>query len=296
MRKALLCFGLLAGLSGLLDACCSMAPAHFSKTRVLAAEVVKDGKVYHLLGYQNTAQNLVKAKPGQPTGNAMLLPLPAVGGSVKPENILDTTSGPHILEDMETAARPPVMRSKGVEGYSKTRSSEPVQVFNHDVYTIVLARDARDIAPALKRVPKSRRPAMNADIFAAYQRWYPGWTFALCCFDVRQETQAKPMLWYYTPKNPKQLFVPGLDAHDGKPPNLKAEVDVDHFLLVSSNRTSRARTVRYTDPIKPQLRNWLPERVIGATSHGRMQNGDWFFDVEDVRAGEFRPQRLAPKG
>lgn len=295
MKKSLLFRGAcLAAAACLLKnalACCSLAPAHFSKTIGLTAEIQKDGQVYHLLGYQNTAVNL-NARSG---GNALLLPIPAVSGSMTPANILDTSSSPNLLKDMWRTVHP-VTRNGSKGGHSPR---EPV-VFNHDIYTIVLAQDVRTIGPALSKVPQDRRPAMNPAIFQSYGRWYPGWTFALCCFNVKEETAAKPMLWWYKPRNPAQLFFPALDAHDGNPPDLKAQVDVDHTLIVSSHKMARkpyATKVEYTDPkVSPELLPYRPTDVIGGDLHKRMKNGDFVAQVEEVRQGVFNPRRATPPG
>lgn len=275
-------------------ACCSLAPARFSNTRGLAAEVQIDNKLYHLLGYQNTAQNL-SVKAGQPTGNALLLPLPAKPRTMSRKSILDTSSAPNCLMDMERAVRPPVSRSPGSKSAGPPAAS--VQVFEHDIYTIVLASDPRAIPAALAQVPADRRPQMAPAIFNAYAKWYPGWTFALCCFNVQQETDAKPMLWQYEPLNPERLFFPALDAHDGSPPDLRESVDVDHCLVASSHKMTVGNRVHYTDrQPSPQMKQVLPRTVVGRELHERMRNGDFVMQVSDVRAGRFTAHRVLPPG
>src|SRR5271166_24211 len=82
-----------------LDAmCCTLANARLSNTILYAAEVCPDGKeVVHVLGYQNRVQNLPPAKG--PSGNAMILPFPAVAGTMTQNNVLATDKCPKILED-----------------------------------------------------------------------------------------------------------------------------------------------------------------------------------------------------
>src|SRR5262249_37370255 len=122
--RKLLCALLISGISAVpVFACCSLAPARFSQTKGLAAEIMKDGHMVHLLGYQNNVQNggeegdgpqikilqAYGAKPNasknkaQPKneGNAMFLPIPAAPGSMSQANIVDTSTCPHALEDME---------------------------------------------------------------------------------------------------------------------------------------------------------------------------------------------------
>jgi hypothetical protein len=298
MRKLHLGLSLACASAVLLQAalaCCSLAPARFSNTRGLAAEVQVDKKLFHLLGYQNTAQNLA-VKAGQPTGNALLLPIPAKPGTMTSKSILDTSSAPNFLVNMESAVRPPVSRSNS---YSKSVDRPPVQVFEHDIYTIVLAGDARAIPAALAQVPPDRRPRMAPAIFDSYAKWYPGWTFALCCFNVQQETAARPMLWQYEPLHADRLFFPALDAHDGSPPNLKESVEVDHCLLAGSDKMApnRGNRVYYSDKKRSaELRRLLPAFVVGEELHKPMRNGDFELQISDVRAGHFRPRRVQPPG
>ena len=271
-------------------ACCSLGPAHFSQTRGLAAEVKVKGKSVHLLGYQNTAVNQAKAG-----GNALLLPIPARHGSMGPGNILDTSTCPNAFQDMETAVR----RASTTRTLELSREGSGVQVFDHDIYTIVLARDAKAIPDAMNQVRVERRPSLAPEIFTAYGDWYPGWTFALCCFNTKEEAQGSPMIWWYEPLHPNSLFFPALDAHDGHPPDLKANVEVDHMLMVSSWQMNapRIRPVDYTDrSISPAVRAYLPDKVIGRQMEGMMPNGDFVFDLKKVQRGDFRPQRSLPPG
>lgn len=295
MKRSILPFLVTASLLAsyqIAQACCSLAPAHFANTRGLAAEVERDGKVYHLLGYQNSVENLKSSKSGA-SGNALFLPIPAKPGTMSSKSILDTSSCPHMLTDIQNAVMP---ISRGGGGKSKSMpASRPVEVFEHGIYTIVLAQDARDIQPALAKVPANKRPAMPAEIFSAYQRWYPGWTFALCCFDVKQETAAEPMLWAYQPLHPDRLFFPALDAHSGKAPNLDAEVDVDHLIFASSHRMKGGSVVRYSDrSISDEMKSWLPKTAIGGGYTQPMPNGDFVMMIDDVRKGTFRPKRVTP--
>jgi hypothetical protein len=263
-------------------ACCSMAPAHFGDTRGLACETVMNGQVVHLLAYQNTAKNLAEG------ANAMLLPIPAVAKSMTSKNILDTSPYEHFLEDIQRSIRPP-SRSKG--GGQKSVGSQ-AEVFDHDIYTIVLAQDAKAIPSALGKVPERRRPKLHPRLFEAYGRWYPGWTFALCCFEGRDQQRSKPMLWWYQPRDPDHLFFPGLDAHDGNLPDLKAEVEVDHDLAVSSHLLKRGVRVVYRKPVP----DFLPSTVLGASHTGQQLNGDFRWDVSEVRQGRDQYVRVSPPG
>ena len=294
-------------------ACCSLRPASFANTKLYAGETMKDGKLVHLLGYQNKVKNLASSS-GKSKGNAMLLPIPAKPGTMTDKNIIDTSKCEHILSDMERSLR---KKRKGVltrGGLFRGRSAHRVQVFDHDIYTIVLADNAKDIPQALKRVRSERRPALNKAIFDAYAKWYPGSTFALCCFNTREEALARPMLWWYEPANPKQLFLPALDAHDGKPPNLKARVEVNHVVMVSTTNWTKdfidnfkynskkpfllkPSEVRYRSMGAPQsTKKLLPRYIRGRNYGGMLKNGDFIVNTMELRNSNFSIMRKLPPG
>jgi|SRR5579885_785894 len=288
------------------QACCSLRRAAFSSgdstgsgTKGLAAETVKDGKLVHLLGYQNSPVNLDKSGP-----NAMLLPIPAKAGTMSQANVLDTKSCKHFLEDIEQAVVPPEEADHLKGGYSFDASQSRVIVFEHDIYTIVLAQNAQDIPKALKLVPADKRPAPNAAIFKDYDKWYKGWTFALCCFNNKDQAKANPMLWWYEPRQPDQLFFPALDAHDGLPPRLHGQVEVDHTVAFSSNHMkadssagSSVRPVKYRDGnIDKRVKALLPQLVVGQKFDDELPQGDFVCATSEVRKGICRPRRELPPG
>lgn len=151
-----------------VHACCSLKPASFSSTKGLAAEAQVKGKLVHLLAYQNAVQNLAVAG-----GNAMFLPIPAKKASMTRENILDTSTATQFLTDMERSITPVPRNADKSRSFSSNAVPEVI-VFDHGIYTIVLAQDAKSIPTALSRVPVEKRPAMNNEIFDAYAKWYPG--------------------------------------------------------------------------------------------------------------------------
>ena len=221
----------------------------------------------------------------------MLLPIPAVSGSMTQSNIVDTTSAPHFLEDMEKTKPVPRSVSKGPV------SQGIIAIFNHDIYTIVLANDASAIPAALKQVPEDRRPAMNPEIFEAYGKWYKGWTFALCCFNNKEAQKAKPMLWWYEPNDPKHLFFPALDAHTGQAPVMNTMVDVDHTLFFSTLALKDAPQVQYSDRnIDPKLKELLPPKVMLNEYNGKMKQGDFRINVADLNKDKMEVMRTIPLG
>src|SRR5260370_6661430 len=94
------------------------------------------GQVF-VLGYQNRAINLSEGP------NAMLLHFPALGMTQK--NFLGTSKCKSILADMREAVIRSHLRSRGIA----LMSTEIVEVFDHGMYTVALASNARHIPHAL---------------------------------------------------------------------------------------------------------------------------------------------------
>jgi hypothetical protein len=318
--------------------CVSLFPAHFSDTIVGAFEAA-DGRRY--LAYQNTAANLavgapkttaVAATTRKPvrrgtrraagsgnwsfeeavtpkatgktapaaTGNAMILPIPDAVGNIE---LIDTTSCPNFLKDIRSALTP---RTRGAlrRGSNGADSAKSVRIIEFDVYTIVIAKSAKDLAKVIKSdaIREDRRPALNDEIFKAYAKWYPNWAIAVCCFNNTDAQRAKPLLFSYEPTKQEDkgvLFVPTLDAHDGKAPDLNARVDVDHTVFVATPDMSEAHgmTVFYSDPaIELGVAELLPRKVLGKVITGSYRNGDIVFKCSDLKSGVVRGLRALPPG
>ncbi len=306
----ILALSIAAGSLGLVapgNACCSVWPARFSDTKGWIGEIKVNNEMVHVLAYSNIAQNLAE-KDGKTGGNAMFLPIPSKPATMNQKNIFDMKKATRVLRDMQLALdvrshEPPGEATKDLFHGEMPR----IQVFEHGVYTIVLAQHASDIPAALSRVPENKRPAINTKIFSAYEKWYPGWTFALCCFDNKDAQNAEPMVWWYHPQYPKVFFFPALDEHTGDVPNLTATVDVDHFVAASSPQLDKLRKekplpqglgeVFYQDrEIPKEVQNVLPKHVVGATLTGKFGNGDFLANAADVRAGKFILRRVLPPG
>lgn len=266
--------------------CCTAAPARLSNTILYAAEIREHT---HVLGYQNTVQNLA------PGPNAMILPFPAIPGSMTRENVISTEYCPNLLKDMAQAIVP--SRRGGTLRSAKGLDSR-VEVFESGIYTVVLAQDAKFIPEALGRdVPEHRRPNIRPELFEAYSEWYPKWPIALCCFNNINASAATPMLWWYYTTNPKQLFTPALDSHTGDVPDLNAQVYVDHTVLVASRfgKNSGGNRVHYSRSLPQPVQNWVTERIMGRQYKEKMWNGDFVFNIDDVRNWDYRAKRVEPR-
>jgi len=278
--------------------CCSVAPARFSRTTLYAAEVKVGEKVRHVMGYQNKAQDLSLKTMARPGGNAMILHLPAVPGTMTQANVIPTADCPNILQDMARAIMPPPTRGE-MHSLSRTFGSARVEVFASGIYTVVLADDPRAIPGALDQVPEEKRPPLNTELFETYAKWFPDWPIALCCFNNQDAKLATPMLWWYEPQHPNFLFAPALDAHTGAIPDLSEMVWVDHTLVVSSYRMYQGlgKTVGYTDPKTSLPRRYILDRVTGRVFDGQMPNGDFVIPLHNVvEHGVCTPVRQLPPG
>ncbi len=275
--------------------CVTLGPAELSNTIIYAGEAVRDNKRVHVLAYQN------KATSQASRGNAMILPLPAKG-NLGPANTIDTSKADYFLEDMADAIVQVRLQGMSFDSLSKG-APDSVQVFAVGSYTVVLAKDPREIPEAMRAVPMNQQPrTLPVDIFEAYHTLYPGWPVAVCCWDGTLE--AEPLLWWYEPTNPNTLFAPGLDAHDGKPPKTLAIVDIDHTVIFGSTIDSLSPTqggeVLYRDTLADEIKNLLPLRVAGKIyGKTRMRNGDFTLPLSRLSAaryGEIIPNRVMPPG
>lgn len=262
--------------------CVSLEPADFSQTLIAltATNHPVTGFPIHSLLYRNTAQN--HAPGGK--ANAMLLHFPAVDGMTK-ENIIDTSQFKNCADDIVRTVTPPQPQTRGASlsfGMSKS-----VEVFEHDIYTIALARKVEAIPEALDRVPEHKRPAVNKELFKWYGQTFPGYTFAFCCFSESEAATASPLLWWYSPMNPSLGMMPGVDCHTGGTPELDVLVETDHWAVLGSNRESYGlKRVRYSDSIPDRSRAFLPSYVAGRHYQRREKNGDFVFPISAIAEGD----------
>lgn len=271
--------------------CITFGPAHLSSTLLYAAEAQHDGRTVHVLGYQNSAENRA------PGPNAMILPFPSAEPMTS-ANIIDTSDCPKILKDYAESLRKRRRSRSMSKGYDSL-DLRSVQVFDSGSYTVVLATHPTEIPKALRLVPTARRPEANAAVLEAFERIYPDWPIALCCFNSREMPEPDPLLWWYVPKNKDMLFLPALDAHDGGPPDLDAKVKVDHTVILGTDPDrDLISPVRFQDEIPVGVRPFLASKVVGleARGHGisgvdngagfkgRLRNGDFVVPVADARA------------
>jgi hypothetical protein len=257
--------------------CVSSNLANFSNTMVYVGKhLTKDGEI-HVLGYQNNPQNLSSGP------NAMILHFPA-SEAMTEKNVLDTSKCPSIFRDMVTA-----VATRGM-GMSRSMTTFGVQskaiVFDHGIYTIILAKSPDEVSEALSRVPLNKRPPVSPELLEFYKLKYPGWPLAVCCFNNADVESAEPLMWWYKPlevyddQGQPSFILPGVDSHDGSPPNMNALVERDHWLILSTpelNSVNGGYMVNYSEPIPQSLMSYLPKYVVGFNLAGKGKNGDFYF-------------------
>ena len=244
-----------------------------------------NGKLVHVLGYQNTAENLHSGP------NAMILPFPAAA-KMGPENVIDTSDCKSVLKDYAKALQPQT-RGRATKSYSAdTLCAASVQVFESGNYTVVLAEDASDIPKALMRVPKNRRPALKPELFNAIAGLYPNWPVALCCFNTTEMMEADPMLWWYEPMNEGILWAPALDAHDGGAPDLDSHVQVDHTVIFGSTIKPKGVKVYSHEYLPNEVAAYVAQSVQGRIIHQREPNGDFMIKKSALSGGFYSDSKL----
>jgi len=248
-------------------------------------------------------------------GNAMLISLPVKKGTkIGPDMLIAVKDYEHFMEDYQNAVAPPVPKSPLRRGgdLSFSRSADgPIVVkgFDNGLYDVVIARDASEIPSVLAQVDDAKRPQLQMDLFrdvdAAHDYEMVHFLF---CFAEEDSGKAGCVAIRYTPANPKKIFLPALDGHNGKIE--RGEVELNHTLVLGSykmrdgvgNRVFfrdfagdayRLRSMRSAE--RPY---WMLDRVIGAVlpKGMRVPQGDFEFDVADVERGVFNGVRRVPSG
>ncbi|MEU9045622.1 MULTISPECIES: hypothetical protein [unclassified Kitasatospora] len=270
--------------------CISTSEAAFSGTIVYCGRQHHPlHGLVHVLGYQNTAVNLADGP------NAMLLHVPT--SRLTPGHFLSVGRSGDVLERMVAAVRPIAVAVDEITWMSW--KPETVKIFEHDVYTVLLAADPTAIPAALQLVPSHRRPDLNPDLMRFYADHFPDHTIAVCCFDNADAQRAKPLLLWYEPLDPDRLTVPALDCHTGAAPDLDAAVAVDHWVLFSTDQAPSewGEPVDYPGDMRHSLRSFLPTAVVGQHYGGgdALLNGDFTISHSDLLAGDLdRIERCQP--
>ncbi len=266
--------------------CVSASPAHFKGTSIMLnlTQHPQYGEIF-VLGYQNTARNLGTGP------NAMLLHLPAK--DIQERNFIDASRYPGFFKDLQRAVTP---MSRGATLSASFGAAKGITVFDHDIYTVVLADDARSIPLALDQVPQNKRPAISQELCEFYHKQFPDWPIALCCFDNKAAAAASPLLIWYSPMDSEVFHCPAIDSHTGGVPDLFSKVLVDHTVYLGSDTMEHGTPVMYASDVG-KLKPFLPKQVLGLTYRGMEMNSDFRYPRASIEGKrEYEIQGLAPRG
>jgi len=256
--------------------CCTFTESEMSNTRLYVGEAQRNGKLVHVLAYQNAASS---SGP-----NAMIIPFPT-NAKMGQDNIIDTSEFKNFLTDITDASEE---MTKGFSRRSMTLGSDGddyslAEVFDVGSYTVVLAERADQIPEALRRVPLEKRSKVSTAFLRGYAALYPNQPIAMCCWNGTID--AEPLLWWYEPKDSSSFFIPTMDAHDGKAPAIGSPVSTDHIVSVgSAEKLAAGDNVKYTQLIPAAVRSLLPKVVHGHRLPQLMENADTFVKTADLHA------------
>jgi len=264
------------------------ARASLINTLIYTGEGIRNDNLVHVLAYQNQATSHQGA-------NAMVLPFPT-SKEMGAANVIDTRAFPLFLRNISDASKHQTLGFDSRGGnMMKGLSRGMAQVFESGSYTVVLAEDVSQIPEALNRVADHKRPVITEEFLAGFGVLYPNQPIAVCCFDGT--IKAEPLLWWYAPKSEDHLFVPTMDAHDGKAPRLTDVVSTDHIISVGSaddSRVGHQYQVRYRNTIPEDVISLLPKHVYGTKMGSTYKNGDMFIASNNLSAGSMN-YKDAPK-
>ena len=257
--------------------CCTLEEAVLSSTVLLAHQVEHEGRRVNVIGYQNTAESRGSGP------NAMIIPIPSAT-PMSQANCVDMTGVGPVFKDYWDLLRPKT-RGLYLGGPAAADAFDALEVFNSGSYTVLLTKQVNltQLREAMVELPADKRIELDlqkAKIFSAYRKMYPDWHIAICIWN--DHVEAEPILWWYDPMPGyvDKHFLPGLDAHDGQPPDLKVAVGVDHTIVVGAPSTERLgwnNAERIVAKAPEHLRKWLPTHVYGHEVNGQLRNGDWVF-------------------
>lgn len=234
-------------------------------------------------------------------GNAMLLAVPALPGSLGPSSLIPLASYPHIFRDFADAIRIGVSLSVG-SGSADDGDAVVVTGYDAGLYDVVIASSASAIAQALTsgKVSPNKTPVLNQVMYDQLDKLYPGFSFLLFCFDPKDSGKVGGVMVQYTPMVGSEdiIFLPGLDGHSGSIE--MGMVALDHTIIVGSYRMEQdsGSVPWFTDPGVAESHPQLSCEVIGMSiAAGTMApQGDFVLRIDDVGRGAFSAKREKPPG
>ena len=174
-----------------------------------------------------------------------------------------------------------------------------VEVFEHDIYTVVLAERATDIPRALERVPERKRPAVSGELLAFYADCFPRHRVPWLSLTTPRPWQAKPLMLGYRPLDEERLVLPAVDCHTGAVPDLVLSVPTGIYTVIFATDapSTGGEPVLYSQvgQMRHELRAFLPGHVLGEHFTETLSNGDFAIAHDDLMRGDLgRIERIAP--
>lgn len=251
--------------------CISSGESEMTKTRIYAGETMRNGKLHHVLAYQNNAENLSNGV------NAMILPVPAVG-ELNEQNLVDVTKFSDILKDMEELMKPRrrgMTKSLGDDDIIFGAAAGFSNLMKIGSYDVAAGSSMPNALKALAKLPAEKRPKISVGLLSTMSSMYKNWAFAICCWDGQIE--AEPLVFVYEPMFPEKLFAPALDAHDGNAPK-NQRVRRDHSIMFGSTIKDIGEYTNFA--LRTEAKLLFASNYAGFITSAITQNGDYWRSTE----------------
>lgn len=257
--------------------CVTSGPAVIHGTRTYVHATQLDGTPVHVSGYQNVNKSL--AGPNCMFLNFAGQNLKFVRGPELTRSFMDD-----MTQDLPELVYTPRMRGMSDGGPMSFSMGVTVEVYGD--YTGIRTDGPADILAALDQVQPDRRPPRTAlleEMIAFYMAFTPHDSFVLACYNGTVKPK-HPIVVSYEPHDPNVLTIPGLDAHDGRPPTPGELVSRDFRVAFGIAGTKLPHFTYYDDNVGGY--SWAPSSVAGfRDNRPQGPNGDYVVTFEDVRRG-----------
>jgi len=264
--------------------CVTSAPALIRGTQTVTYATKLSGHPFHVNFYQNRAKSLAIG------GNCMFLNYPGSN--------LSMVDGPqhtyHLMSDMTAQLEELVYVPRTRIGASYG-GAKGMSVVEYGDYTTILCEGPDNILSLLDEVRPDRRPQRTKqleEMVQFYMSMFPHDSFSLSCFSGQTEPR-HPIAVRYIPRNPRVLTAPGLDGHDGNPPEVGDLMQRDFTVGFALQGASIGVSVPYRDPITGA--SWAPSSVAGfVDNRPNAFNLDYMVLASDLIEG-YNGQKLAER-
>lgn len=261
-----------------------MSGSKMSDTIVFAG-IATDGD--HLLGYQNKAQNLNTNL----NVNAMIIPVPS-SEDLFQDNIFDLSNDKELFKNISESLFPNILETN-TRSFSMMKGGDSFQIFKSGNYTVVSASHAGLLSKAIENLNKKMQPKLSDDIIYAYYDWYPKekWKMTLFIWSGQDQMESDPVLIKYKPSDDSHLFLPGLDGHNGKRPNLRYAIRRDHTLIVGHKSLKNNIPLYFSNQ---NAKDIFPSNFDGFRIKENDANCDWLVSTKGLEQGKLAAIKYQP--